>query len=176
MDVDSEEVLKLLQNYHPSVWETWADRFANAISEVASHLQTSMMKQKRQREEMIDSLLSSIAQILVHSNSETSSQAIRWPSYWKPLRAFSRWCYSLLRLYAWSRRGRQPTLLIVSIAFLVYFFKLIIEILPIGELHDDLVYFHHGLRYAGIILRGFGGESHRGVAKESENTAKEKDG
>ncbi|MGA2875318.1 MAG: hypothetical protein ABSE82_07240 [Nitrososphaerales archaeon] len=42
-------------------------------------------------------------------------------------------------MYAWSRRGRQPALLVVSVAFLVYFSKLIIEILPIGELHDDLV-------------------------------------
>ena len=42
-------------------------------------------------------------------------------------------------LYAWTRRGRQPALLVVSLAFLVYFSKLIIEILPIGELHDDLV-------------------------------------
>ncbi len=40
-------------------------------------------------------------------------------------------------MYAWSRRGRQPALLVVSVAFLVYFSKLIIEILPVGELHDD---------------------------------------
>ena len=40
-------------------------------------------------------------------------------------------------IYAWSRRGKQPTLLVVSFAFLVYFSKLIIEILPVGELHDN---------------------------------------
>ena len=42
-------------------------------------------------------------------------------------------------IYAWNRRGRQRTLLIVSFAFLAYFSKLIIEILPVGELHDDLI-------------------------------------
>jgi preprotein translocase subunit YajC len=42
-------------------------------------------------------------------------------------------------IYAWSRRQKQPALLIVSIAFLVYFSKLVIEFLPIGELHDDLI-------------------------------------
>ncbi len=42
-------------------------------------------------------------------------------------------------MYAWSRRGKQPTLFIVSIAFLVFFSKLLTEILPIGELHDELV-------------------------------------
>ena len=42
-------------------------------------------------------------------------------------------------MYAWSRRGRQPALLVVSVAFLVYFSKLIIEILPVGELHDILI-------------------------------------
>jgi len=36
VNVDSDEILKLLQNYHPSVWETWADRFADAIGELAS--------------------------------------------------------------------------------------------------------------------------------------------
>ncbi|HVB12549.1 MAG TPA: hypothetical protein VNE86_05400 [Nitrososphaerales archaeon] len=45
----------------------------------------------------------------------------------------------LVTLYAWSRRERQPALLIVSFAFLAYFSKLIIEILPLGELHDELI-------------------------------------
>ena len=40
VDVDSDEVLELLHNYHPSVWETWADRFANAISELLLPLWT----------------------------------------------------------------------------------------------------------------------------------------
>jgi predicted transcriptional regulator len=36
VNADSEEVMKLLQNYHPSIWEVWADRLANAIDEVAT--------------------------------------------------------------------------------------------------------------------------------------------
>lgn len=36
VEADSNEVLKLLQNYHPSIWEIWADRLANALDEVAS--------------------------------------------------------------------------------------------------------------------------------------------
>ena len=41
-------------------------------------------------------------------------------------------------VFAWSRR-KQRTLIIVSFAFLAYFSKLLIELLPFGELHDDLV-------------------------------------
>ncbi|MDG6905898.1 MAG: winged helix-turn-helix transcriptional regulator [Nitrososphaerota archaeon] len=37
ISVNSDEVMNLLQSYHPSIWETWADRFANAIGEVASN-------------------------------------------------------------------------------------------------------------------------------------------
>lgn len=36
VEANSDEVMKLLRSYHPSIWETWADRFANAIGEVAS--------------------------------------------------------------------------------------------------------------------------------------------
>ncbi len=42
-------------------------------------------------------------------------------------------------LFAWSRRGKQSSLLLVAFAFFLYFSKLLIEILPIGELHDELV-------------------------------------
>jgi DNA-binding MarR family transcriptional regulator len=35
LELDPEEILKLLQSYHPSIWETFADRFADAIDEVA---------------------------------------------------------------------------------------------------------------------------------------------
>jgi hypothetical protein len=42
-------------------------------------------------------------------------------------------------LFAWSRRGRQTSLLLVALAFFLYFSKLLIELLPIGELHDELV-------------------------------------
>jgi|SRR5208283_1604009 len=41
-------------------------------------------------------------------------------------------------LYAWHRRGRQPTLLIVSFAFLTFFVKQTLEILPLNALHTEL--------------------------------------
>jgi hypothetical protein len=37
----------------------------------------------------------------------------------------------LLSLYAWSRR-KQPALLLVSAAFLLFFFKIIVEFLPLA--------------------------------------------
>ncbi len=43
-----------------------------------------------------------------------------------------------ITLYAWWQRGRQPTLLIVSFAFLAFFSKQLIEILPLGQLHGEL--------------------------------------
>jgi hypothetical protein len=43
-----------------------------------------------------------------------------------------------LSLYAWYRRGKQPSLLIVSIAFLAFFSELLVEILPVGEADDEL--------------------------------------
>ncbi|MHB8567675.1 MAG: hypothetical protein ACYC7D_01110 [Nitrososphaerales archaeon] len=42
-------------------------------------------------------------------------------------------------LYAWAKRGKQPTLLIVSMAFLLFFSKQLLEILPFGSLHSELV-------------------------------------
>ncbi|MDG6905899.1 MAG: hypothetical protein JRN20_08955 [Nitrososphaerota archaeon] len=61
-------------------------------------------------------------------------------------------------LYAWSRRGRQSTLLIVSLAFLVYFSKLLIEIIPVGELHDELIasimdFVTLGLFFLALVIR-----------------------
>src|SRR5271169_3948488 len=41
-------------------------------------------------------------------------------------------------LYAWFRRGRQPTLLIVSFAFLTFFIRQTLEILPFDALHTEL--------------------------------------
>jgi hypothetical protein len=61
-------------------------------------------------------------------------------------------------MFAWSRRGRQPALLIVAIAFLVYFSKLLLEILPISELHDELIasimdFVTLGLFFLAIVVR-----------------------
>ena len=41
-------------------------------------------------------------------------------------------------LYAWFKRGRQPTLLIVSFAFLTFFVRQALEVLPFGILHTEL--------------------------------------
>ncbi len=32
---DPGEILNLVRNYHPGIWQSWADRFANALSEVS---------------------------------------------------------------------------------------------------------------------------------------------
>jgi len=40
-------------------------------------------------------------------------------------------------LYAWFRR-RQPTLLVVSFAFITFFIKQILEILPFNALHTEI--------------------------------------
>jgi hypothetical protein len=61
-------------------------------------------------------------------------------------------------MYAWSRRGRQPTLLIVSIAFLSYFSKILLEILPISEIHDELIgsiidFVTLGLFFLALVVR-----------------------
>ena len=41
-------------------------------------------------------------------------------------------------IYAWTRRGRQPTLLIVSFGFLTFFIKQLVEVLPLNSLHGEL--------------------------------------
>ena len=41
-------------------------------------------------------------------------------------------------LYAWATRGRQATLLIVSIAFLAFFSKQATGLLPISALHAEV--------------------------------------
>ncbi len=33
---DSNEILNLVQNFHPTTWQKWVDRFANVISEVSA--------------------------------------------------------------------------------------------------------------------------------------------
>jgi hypothetical protein len=41
-------------------------------------------------------------------------------------------------LFAWTRRSRQPTLLMVSLGFLVFFVKQVVEALPLIALHGEL--------------------------------------
>lgn len=43
-----------------------------------------------------------------------------------------------ITLYAWVRRSRQPTLLLVSFGFLCFFIKQVVEALPIVALHGEL--------------------------------------
>jgi hypothetical protein len=45
----------------------------------------------------------------------------------------------LVALYAWTRRGRQPSLLIVSFAFLTFFVRQILEVIPLNFLHNEIV-------------------------------------
>ncbi|MHB1868139.1 MAG: hypothetical protein ACYCPP_04250 [Nitrososphaerales archaeon] len=77
----------------------------------------------------------------------------------------------LVTLYAWSRRERQPALLIVSLAFLAYFSKLIIEILPLGELHDELFssvmdFVTLGLFFLALVIKPQRGGNAKKVGKE----------
>ena len=41
-------------------------------------------------------------------------------------------------LYAWFRRGRQLTLLVVAFAFLTFFIRQALEVLPFNALHTEL--------------------------------------
>jgi predicted transcriptional regulator len=41
VNADSAEVMNLLQSYHPSIWEIWADRLADTIDDVASSDETT---------------------------------------------------------------------------------------------------------------------------------------
>ncbi|MGI0092451.1 MAG: hypothetical protein ACREBS_12160 [Nitrososphaerales archaeon] len=64
----------------------------------------------------------------------------------------------VVSLYAWSRRGRQISLLIVAVAFLTFFSKQLIEILPIDELHDELFspimdFVVLGLFFVALVVR-----------------------
>ncbi len=48
---EKEEVLRLVQNYHPSIWQSWADRFANALSEVAPPTKEKKIDYRNSNEE-----------------------------------------------------------------------------------------------------------------------------
>jgi predicted transcriptional regulator len=46
VDANSAEVMNLLHSYHPSIWETWADRLADAIDDVTSSEKTLEVREK----------------------------------------------------------------------------------------------------------------------------------
>lgn len=76
-------------------------------------------------------------------------------------------------MYAWYRRGKQSTLLIVSIAFLVYFSKLLIELLPISESHDELIgsimdFATLGIFFLALVVRPQRGGKIEKVEKDSD--------
>jgi predicted transcriptional regulator len=43
---DADEILKLLKGYHPTVWEVWADRLADAMIDVSSSREISEDKKR----------------------------------------------------------------------------------------------------------------------------------
>ncbi len=58
----------------------------------------------------------------------------------------------MITLYAWARRGRQPTLLIVSIGFLTFFIKQFVEILPLSRSEWRALQLRYGFSNADFIL------------------------
>jgi len=52
---DKEEILKLVKVYHPSTWASWADRLANALSEMSPEAVND--KSKEEKNEWNDSLV-----------------------------------------------------------------------------------------------------------------------
>jgi len=44
----------------------------------------------------------------------------------------------VVTLYAWARRSKQPTLIIVSLGFLAFFVKQLVATLPFPPLHGEL--------------------------------------
>lgn len=63
-----------------------------------------------------------------------------------------------LSIYAFWRRGKQPTLLIVSIAFLMFFLKQVFEFIPISILHSELIssamdFFILALFFVALVVR-----------------------
>jgi heme A synthase len=63
-----------------------------------------------------------------------------------------------LTIYAWNRRGRTPTLLLVALAFFTFFLKQVLEVIPLnfanGELLSSLLDFLAlGLFFAALVVR-----------------------
>lgn len=50
---EAQEIIRLVRGYHPNVWASWADRFANAISELSRSSDSSepMPANSNEREE-----------------------------------------------------------------------------------------------------------------------------
>jgi hypothetical protein len=63
-----------------------------------------------------------------------------------------------ITIYAWNKRGRQPTLLIVSFGFIAFFLKQLVEILPLSLLHSELFtsamdFLTLGLFFIALVVR-----------------------
>jgi len=63
-----------------------------------------------------------------------------------------------ITIYAWNKRGRQPTLLIVSFGFIAFFLKQLVEILPLSPLHSELFtsamdFLTLGLFFVALVVR-----------------------
>jgi len=63
-----------------------------------------------------------------------------------------------ITIYAWNKRGRQPTLLIVSLGFFAFFLKQMVEILPLSPLHSELFssamdFLALGLFFMALVVR-----------------------
>jgi len=63
-----------------------------------------------------------------------------------------------ITIYAWNKRGRQPTLLIVSLGFIAFFLKQLVEILPLSPLHSELFrsamdFLTLGLFFMALVVR-----------------------
>ncbi|MDG6908175.1 MAG: hypothetical protein JRN20_20595 [Nitrososphaerota archaeon] len=82
-----------------------------------------------------------------------------------------------LTLYSWTRRGRQPTLLIVSFAFLAFFVKQILELAPLTpggvELISSILDFVTlALFFVALVLR----PRRKNASTEAQDWRREDDG
>lgn len=76
-----------------------------------------------------------------------------------------------LTLYAWSKRSRQPTLLVVSIGFLSFFVKQLVGVLPLSALHGELFgsfmdFLTLTLFFVALVLRPKRKASNKAVIEE----------
>jgi hypothetical protein len=64
----------------------------------------------------------------------------------------------VVTVYAWKKRGSQRSLLIVSLGFLAFFAKQLVEILPLSDWHSDLFlsamdFLTLGLFFVALVVR-----------------------